>query len=334
MVPVILLARMGPIQPGTLIVVGSIFTVTLVTDALGVSTTGMIARLPAILITDPETQQFLPELNGSTMLHQDPSEFLPTIWEDCPTLSPLSTIHACPGPRRQFTFTSFADATGTVGVKVKVGSGVSVGMGVCVGTSVGVGCVADGTTVTVGSVVGVSVTGTLDGRLHACSTSIRANVSIMTFDFIVSPLVFLASYLSIIPLAIDLLESSTSSQDLLLPLTPSITRYMIANMTGEALKGHLDLLLLSVLSNRPAHGYAIIESLRARSDGVFDLPEGTIYPALHRLDDQGLLKSSWSDDTGRRKRVYQLTPKGQKALTSRQDEWLQFSKAINATVGI
>jgi len=109
---------------------------------------------------------------------------------------------------------------------------------------------------------------------------------------------------------------------------------MIGSMIGEALKGHLDLLLLSVLANGPAHGYAVIESLRVRSKGMFDLPEGTIYPALHRLEDQGLLISSWSEDTGRRKRVYQLTTKGQQALNTRQDEWLKFSKAVNATVGI
>jgi len=108
----------------------------------------------------------------------------------------------------------------------------------------------------------------------------------------------------------------------------------MAGMIGEALKGHLDLLLLSILANGPAHGYAIIESLRARSEGVFDLPEGTVYPALHRLEDQGLLKSSWSDDSGRRKRIYQLTPKGHSALNMRQDEWLKFSGAVNATVGI
>jgi len=105
-------------------------------------------------------------------------------------------------------------------------------------------------------------------------------------------------------------------------------------MTGEALKGHLDLLLLSVLFNGPAHGYAIIESLRTRSEGTFDLPEGTVYPALHRLENQGLLKSIWSEDSGRRKRIYQLTPKGQQALSARQNEWLTFSKAVNATVGL
>ena len=109
---------------------------------------------------------------------------------------------------------------------------------------------------------------------------------------------------------------------------------MIVPMFGEALKGHLDLLLLAILADGPAHGYAIIEALRNRSGGMFDLPEGTIYPALHRLENQGLLQSVWSDEAPRRKRIYQLTLKGQQALASRQDEWKQFSKAINATVGL
>ena len=105
-------------------------------------------------------------------------------------------------------------------------------------------------------------------------------------------------------------------------------------MIGEALKGHLDLLLLTILADGPAHGYAVIESLRVRSAGVFDLPEGTIYPALHRLENQGLLHSQWSEVSARRKRVYQLTPKGQEALKTHHAEWLKFSKAINTTVGI
>jgi PadR family transcriptional regulator PadR len=105
-------------------------------------------------------------------------------------------------------------------------------------------------------------------------------------------------------------------------------------MIGEALKGHLDLLLLAILSEGPAHGYAVIESLKSRSGGTFDLPEGTIYPALHRLESHGLLRSRWSEDSARRKRIYQLTPKGQQALSTRQDEWKKFSKAVNTTVGI
>jgi PadR family transcriptional regulator, regulatory protein PadR len=109
---------------------------------------------------------------------------------------------------------------------------------------------------------------------------------------------------------------------------------MIGVMFGESLKGHLDLLLLAILAEGPAHGYAVIEALRSRSNGMFDLPEGTIYPALHRLESRGLLQSTWSMAAPRRKRIYQLTPKGQQALAARQDEWKQFSKAVNATVGI
>src|SRR5512147_2480538 len=101
-------------------------------------------------------------------------------------------------------------------------------------------------------------------------------------------------------------------------------------MFGEALKGHLDLLLLAVLAGGPAHGYAVIESLRQRSSGLFDLPEGTIYPALHRLESQGLLRSHWQEDFPRRRRVYELTTKGQQALAKRQEEWRKFSKAVNA----
>ena len=104
-------------------------------------------------------------------------------------------------------------------------------------------------------------------------------------------------------------------------------------MIGEALKGHLDLLLLAVLAEGPAHGYAVIESLRRRSGGLFDLPEGTIYPALHRLEEQGLLLSRWSEDGPRRRRIYQLSPKGLQTLARRQDEWRQFSKAVDATAG-
>ena len=105
-------------------------------------------------------------------------------------------------------------------------------------------------------------------------------------------------------------------------------------MFREALKGHLDLLLLAVLEKGPAHGYALIESLRARSGGTFDLPEGTVYPALHRLEKDGLISSTWSEESGRRRRVYQLTPKGIEALSRRQAEWRQFSRAVEAALKV
>jgi PadR family transcriptional regulator PadR len=104
-------------------------------------------------------------------------------------------------------------------------------------------------------------------------------------------------------------------------------------MNAETLKGHLELLLLAAVQPGPAHGYAIAEALRARSRGAFDLPEGTLYPALHRLERAGLLASRWSEVNGRRRRVYQLTAKGQTSLSTRHDEWRDFSRAVQAVVG-
>src|SRR4051812_20266054 len=101
-------------------------------------------------------------------------------------------------------------------------------------------------------------------------------------------------------------------------------------MKGEALKGHLDMLLLAVLHLRPAHGYAIIEELFRLSGNTFDLPEGTIYPALHRLERGGHLESQWSEETGRRRRVYEITGRGQAALQAYRKEWRGFSEAVDA----
>ena len=83
----------------------------------------------------------------------------------------------------------------------------------------------------------------------------------------------------------------------------------------------------------PAHGYAIISALRERSDGTFDLPEGTIYPALHRLEDGGLLSSSWAAGDGRRRRVYALTSAGATALAAEQTEWRRFATGVVAVLG-
>ena len=103
-------------------------------------------------------------------------------------------------------------------------------------------------------------------------------------------------------------------------------------MNPEALKGHLELLLLAAVQARPAHGYAIAEVLRARSGGTFDLPEGTLYPALHRLERSGVMSSRWSEVNGRRRRVYALTKRGQRALTDRHAEWTTFANAVHAVV--
>jgi PadR family transcriptional regulator len=103
-------------------------------------------------------------------------------------------------------------------------------------------------------------------------------------------------------------------------------------MRAEALKGHLDGLLLAVLEAGPAHGYAVIEALRAGSGGTFDLPTGTVYPALHRLEDLGLVVSAWSDGPGRQRRVYKLTAAGRKALAQQRTAWQQFAGAVHSVM--
>lgn len=99
------------------------------------------------------------------------------------------------------------------------------------------------------------------------------------------------------------------------------------------LHGHLDLLVLAVLADAPAHGYAVIEELRRRSAGAFDLPEGTVYPALHRLETSGFLTSSWKARSGRRRRVYRLTRRGRGRLERGRNEWSAFAGAVTTVVG-
>jgi len=102
---------------------------------------------------------------------------------------------------------------------------------------------------------------------------------------------------------------------------------------SEALKGHLDLMVLATLRVRQLHGYGLIEAIRARSEGVFDLPEGTIYPALYRLERAGLLRSMWSPGTGRRRRrVYELTERGGEALSERTEEWAELSRGLASVI--
>jgi PadR family transcriptional regulator PadR len=101
-------------------------------------------------------------------------------------------------------------------------------------------------------------------------------------------------------------------------------------MKAESLKGHLDGLLLASLEAGSQHGYAIMESLRAGSEGEVDLPTGTIYPALRRLERAGLVKGTWSESSGRRRRIYELTSAGQHALDGERGSWQRFSATMTA----
>jgi DNA-binding PadR family transcriptional regulator len=99
-------------------------------------------------------------------------------------------------------------------------------------------------------------------------------------------------------------------------------------MRAETLKGHLDGMLLASLEPGPRHGYAIMEALQAGSGGQLDQPTGTIYPALHRLERAGLVAATWSQAGGRRRRLYQLTPTGRRALAAERGTWREFSATV------
>lgn len=101
---------------------------------------------------------------------------------------------------------------------------------------------------------------------------------------------------------------------------------------NDRLRGHVDVLLLSALEVGPAHGYGLAELLRERSGGKFDLPEGTIYPSLYRLERKGFVSSSWKSVDGRRRRVYSLTRSGTRELERQRADWQSFSRAMEAFV--
>lgn len=91
--------------------------------------------------------------------------------------------------------------------------------------------------------------------------------------------------------------------------------------------------MLAVLAAGPAHGYSVIVRLRERSRGGFDLPEGTIYPALHRLEAAGLLSARFEEVQGRRRKVYALTTAGQRELAEQRSQWHRFSSLVTTVIG-
>lgn len=103
-------------------------------------------------------------------------------------------------------------------------------------------------------------------------------------------------------------------------------------MKADALRGHLDPMILAVIDSGPLHGYAVIEALKVRSDGRLDLPTGTVYPALRRLEEAGYLASYWSKVGGRRRRTYVLSREGKTALTAFRIEWQTFAGVVESVL--
>jgi PadR family transcriptional regulator, regulatory protein PadR len=104
-------------------------------------------------------------------------------------------------------------------------------------------------------------------------------------------------------------------------------------MHANAVKGHLDLVVLASLRDEPGHGYAIIGRLRERTGGELVLLEGTLYPILHRLETAGLVASDWTTVRGRRRRVYRLTRRGGAALGERTAAWREAVRTVDLVLG-
>ena len=97
----------------------------------------------------------------------------------------------------------------------------------------------------------------------------------------------------------------------------------------ELLKGTLDMLILKVVALGPIHGYAIAQRIQQISRDFFQLQQGSLYPALHRLEDRGWLKAEWKvSETGREAKFYALTPKGKKQLEVEVRNWEQLTDAV------
>ena len=103
---------------------------------------------------------------------------------------------------------------------------------------------------------------------------------------------------------------------------------------SDSLQGSLDLLILKILSRRQRlHGYAIMSAIRDISDDVLRVEEGSLYPALHRMEETGWIRAEWiTKENGRRARIYQLTNAGRKQLLSEESRWQSITTAVNTVL--
>jgi len=105
------------------------------------------------------------------------------------------------------------------------------------------------------------------------------------------------------------------------------------NYGRELLKGNTDSLLLYLIDLQPTYGYRIVKELEKRSNGYFQFKEGTLYPALHRLEKDRLIRGEWQTlPNGQQRRYYYITRKGQQALAKRLAIWQDFSTAVRAII--
>lgn len=99
------------------------------------------------------------------------------------------------------------------------------------------------------------------------------------------------------------------------------------------IKGTLPTLILEVLAHEPSHGYRIAQKIKQRSEGLLDFREGTLYPALHKLENEGAVESYEGVESGRPRRYYRITQQGRKSLNKDRAEWRQLSRAVSIILG-
>jgi len=104
-------------------------------------------------------------------------------------------------------------------------------------------------------------------------------------------------------------------------------------MDSRLLWGTVDMLILEVISNGPTYGYEIAQTVLDRSRGYFEITEGSLYPALHRLERQKYLEAHWKEADGRERKYYKLTPVGKAALAAKKQEWRQFASGVQGILG-
>jgi len=105
-------------------------------------------------------------------------------------------------------------------------------------------------------------------------------------------------------------------------------------VNSQLLWGALEMLILDVLTRGPNYGYQIVQTVLDQSHGYFDLKEGSLYPALHRMERQRLLQSYWVEtDEGRRRKYYRITPAGEAVLTEKRAEWERFAAGVQGVLG-
>jgi len=110
-------------------------------------------------------------------------------------------------------------------------------------------------------------------------------------------------------------------------------RFKTVRHVRELLKGSTEHLILSLIGQERMYGYKLIKEMNRRSHGYFQFREGTLYPALHRLENEGLIEGKWERlSTGQERRYYYLTGRGRRALSEKRDQWRNFAAAVNLIV--